>query len=234
MALGQYKDSVEVVHKVLIGIGLTMVAAYLTFVKDEYEKEKFCFATKSTLLSEASGKKFDQSGVASRIELMEKLCPNGIDNFTKVLMQVASERLAVCMGEACNAAETASGEPPKTTTPAKPTDSRTGGASSLQGWLAVGFVDPRVFSETNFDVASVTTHGAVTPLSRPIAPGTILKARWEVNVRRAAADWNDPLGIIDIGQCVRVGEVRDLKAGDRRQTWARVEKIDCDAALKVK
>ncbi len=230
MGLGQYKDSVEVVHKVLIGVGLALVAAYLTFKKDEYEKEKFCFSTKSTILSEATGKKFDQSGVASRIELMEKICPKGIESFTKVLMQVASERLAVCSGEGCKAAEPTPGEPSK---PPKPTEPRAGGAGALQGWLAVGFTGPRVFSETNFDVASLTTHGAVTPLSRPIAPGTILKARWEVNVRRAAADWNDPLGIIDIGQCVRVGEVQDLKAGDRRQTWARVEKIDCDAALKL-
>lgn len=231
MGLGQYKDSVEVVHKVLVGIGLALVAAYLTFSKDEYEKEKFCLSTKTTLLSDAAGKKFDQSGVASRIELMGKLCPEGIDNFTKVLMQVASDRLAVCTGEGCKAAEKAPGDPSKGTP--KPTDPRTGGAGALQGWLAVGYVDPRVFSETNFDAASLTTHGAVTPLSRLIALGSVLKARWEVNVRRAAADWNDPLGIIDIGQCVRVDEVRDLKAGDRRQIWARAEKIDCDAALKA-
>lgn len=60
--LGRYKDAVDVVQKLLVGIGLAAVGVYLTVTKDEYEKEKFCYATKVSLLGEA-GAKFDRSGV---------------------------------------------------------------------------------------------------------------------------------------------------------------------------
>lgn len=226
--LGRYKDGVEVIYNVFAGIGLAVIGAYLAYAKDLYDENKFCFTAKTTLLTEAADKKFSQESVLSRVDLIRSMCPERIDEFHTILKQISGEARAVCTGAKCAL------DPAAARGDADSANQPLGGAGILKGWLAVGTVNADTNREANFTLAATAQKGAPSHLPKDLtlAAGAILKARWQVNVRRAPADWdNDPLGIIDIGQCVRVGDTRLLPAGERKQLWAEVAKIECDAAL---
>lgn len=166
---------------------------------------------------------------------MQSLCPGRIDEFTRLLMVTAD----VARAGASSVTSPSDRQPnrgpasiptdPSVGSESRPTSSS--GAAALQGWVAVMFANPRSYSETNFDLASRTEAGGTTPLGGAVVADTILRARWQVNVRRAAADWREPLGILDVGQCARVKSVTTLPAGERQQIWAEVAKTECDAAL---
>jgi hypothetical protein len=90
------------------------------------------------------------------------------------------------------------------------------------GWVALGYLDPKAYSDSNFGVGK--TDGPVT--SAPTI-NEVLQARWSVYVRPGAADWSKTVGLIQQGQCVKVLDTRTLGAGTRQQIWSRVEPVDC-------
>jgi hypothetical protein len=100
-------------------------------------------------------------------------------------------------------------------------DSETG-----HGWVAVGHLDSRLYSDSNFDVNASTIRRDAT-----IKPGEIIRARWTVTLRSNTRNLEDrqgysgsSLGLLWGGECTKV---IDSQADGRGQTWAFIEIVPC-------
>ena len=104
-------------------------------------------------------------------------------------------------------------------------DSETG-----HGWVAVGHLDSRRYSDSNFDVAA-----SVIQRDGTIRQGEIIRARWTVTLRSSTRNLEDrqgysgsSLGLLWGGEC---SKVVDSQTDGRSQTWAFIEIVPCpDAA----
>ncbi|MET3599451.1 hypothetical protein [Martelella mangrovi] len=95
-------------------------------------------------------------------------------------------------------------------------------ADVTTGWVAVGYLN----AVGNADGINFTLANG-SPIHSPPEPDTILQAKWQVNVREAAANWDSPLMVLSIGQCFRVTESETLDAAGQMQTWAGGEPVAC-------
>lgn len=253
MWLGRIKDPVDVIQKVVVGLIAGLISVYistisvrlndatlaLTTARDNYEKEKFCFNVQSAVLSAfadkpAPTKSVTQEQVAARVKLAESVCVIDARKLHGIIVEVTGASRNQCDGLACN-------EVPVATRPAGVTSDASksgvgaadpgGSAPTGLGWVAVGFLGSAVFSEINFDMVNLQ-QSRTTLIASKISVDDVLFARWQVNIRRAAADWrNDPIGLVDTGQCVRVLSVQSLPAGARQQTWAEVARAKCPPGI---
>jgi hypothetical protein len=97
------------------------------------------------------------------------------------------------------------------------------------GWVSVGRLPATRYADQNFEIASdVTSAGA-------IKPGTMIRARWSVNLRANYDNTeeherkiNPVLGLMQAGECAKVLE---SKAKIRGQTWAYVDVVPCPVAM---
>lgn len=86
-------------------------------------------------------------------------------------------------------------------------------AGSPKGWVAVGYVGGDASFEWPED-RTITTLGANDRIT----------AKVPVNLRKNAADWTNPLGVVAAHRTVKVsGPTKTLTAGSLRQVWAPVE-----------
>ncbi len=109
-----------------------------------------------------------------------------------------------------------------TSSAATPTDRPSTADSTM--WVALGFLGP---DATNVDVNFVGAGGAALSAAPPA--GTVLRTKWQVNVRPGPADWSQVLRVLELGQCFQVQATRELAAGSRQQTWARGVPVPCPA-----
>ena len=105
----------------------------------------------------------------------------------------------------------------ETDTPTKPP--LTGPAATqttkpaTSGWVAVGFVG----DETLFGLPPGRT-------LQTLVVGDELTAKRPVNLRKKAADWTGPIGVVAAERKVKIVEApKSLPAGSLTQVWARVE-----------
>ncbi|MFD2180555.1 hypothetical protein [Rhodoplanes azumiensis] len=112
---------------------------------------------------------------------------------------------------------------PVVAVPAPPSQAGQSEAGTLAGWVAVGFVESQSSGDVNFLLANGRS---VTP---GVGPGTVLRAKWQVNVRSTPAGWRSVVGTLNIGQCFTVDEQKSLAAGDRTQLWVRGKAIPCSS-----
>ena len=96
-----------------------------------------------------------------------------------------------------------------------------------EGFVALGRVTTGVYAQVNFDRLDgqpATGDGAAPPA------GTVLRARWEVNLREntsvTTAGANPILGMIDKDECIRLSAPPEVQRG---QFWARVARVACPA-----
>ncbi len=97
-----------------------------------------------------------------------------------------------------------------------------GDSSSVGGWAAIGFVGSRETADLNF-----TLVGGEPITSAALKPGTIVKAKTSINLRPGPANWSAINFVLNPGQCLAVSETRELRAGERNQTWARGDISQC-------
>lgn len=89
------------------------------------------------------------------------------------------------------------------------------------GWVAVGFMNSAANSDVNFVKPDRKSLAATVP------NGSIVRAKWQVNVRPEPADWRSVKGVLNIGQCFIIEDQRVLPAQDREQLWAKGRQIAC-------
>jgi hypothetical protein len=95
------------------------------------------------------------------------------------------------------------------------------------GWVAVGRLDSRRYSDVNFDVFPK----AIDRINGTVKPGEIIQARWSVTLRTNSRNLEDrhaytgsARGLLWGGECVKV---IDSKLDGRVQTWAFIEIVQC-------
>ena len=54
----------------------------------------------------------------------------------------------------------------------------------------------------------------------------MIKAKWPVNVRKGAADWNAPVAALKQGECFEIKDTKPLPSGGQLQIWASGKKVD--------
>jgi hypothetical protein len=99
------------------------------------------------------------------------------------------------------------------------------------GWVAVGNLNSRHYSDLNFDLPQNTIQRDGT-----IKPGQIMQARWSVTLRSNNRNLEDrqgytgtSRGLLWGGECAKVVD----SVMDRRdQTWAFIEIVDCQALTR--
>ena len=64
-------------------------------------------------------------------------------------------------------------------------------------------------------------------ITRVPSVGTVIKAKWPVNVRKGAADWNAPVAALKQGECFEIKDTKPLPSGGQLQIWASGKKVDC-------
>lgn len=85
--------------------------------------------------------------------------------------------------------------------------------AATSGWVAVGFVG----DETLFGLPPGRT-------LQTLMAGDELTAKRPVNLRKKAADWTGPIGVVAAERKVKIVEApKSLPAGSLTQVWARVE-----------
>jgi hypothetical protein len=98
------------------------------------------------------------------------------------------------------------------------------------GWVAVGRLPSKSYGDLNFEVPEE----ALASTDGTIKPGTVIHARWSVNLRKThdsvdqGKGKNPVLGIMQAGECATV--VRS-KAKIRGHTWAYVDVVPCPMAM---
>ena len=55
----------------------------------------------------------------------------------------------------------------------------------------------------------------------------MIKAKWPVNVRKGAADWNAPVAALKQGECFEIKDTNPLPSGGQLQIWASGKEVDC-------
>src|SRR5438067_5379901 len=113
-----------------------------------------------------------------------------------------------------------------------PNAERTRGAESTNedelghGWVAVGHLDSKRYSEVNFKVLPHAMERDGT-----IKPHEIIRARWSVTLRSNSRNLEDrqgytgtSLGLLWGGECAKV---MDSRLDGRLQTWAFIEIVQC-------
>jgi hypothetical protein len=80
-----------------------------------------------------------------------------------------------------------------------------------EGWFALGYSDG---NDNNF-----TSVGG--DLLKDFKVDQLVKAKWSVNLRPAAADWSSTVGLVNGGECLKIAEINPRQAGTRTQIWAR-------------
>ena len=121
-----------------------------------------------------------------------------------------------------------SGDPPGLI----PNVERTGGTESTNedelghGWVAIGHLNSKRYSDVNFNVSS----NAIEP-NGTIKPQEIIRARWSVTLRSNSRNLEDrqgytgtSLGLLWGGECAKV---IDSRVDGRLQTWAFIEIVQC-------
>jgi hypothetical protein len=94
------------------------------------------------------------------------------------------------------------------------------------GWVAIGRLDSKRYSDRNFDVPDK----ALGPNGK-LKPGETIQSRWSVTLRKNARNIEDrkgytgtSRGLLWGGECVRV---IDSAVDGRAQTWAFIEIVQC-------
>ena len=113
-----------------------------------------------------------------------------------------------------------------------PNAERTRGAESTNedelghGWVAVGHLDSKRYSDVNFKVPPHAMERDGT-----IKPHEIIRARWSVTLRSNSRNLEDrqgytgtSLGLLWGGECAKV---MDSRLDGRLQTWAFIEIVQC-------
>jgi hypothetical protein len=103
-------------------------------------------------------------------------------------------------------------------TPGSPTPARSPTPANPIGWVAVGFLDSPDFNFTKANGDSMGT----SPINT-----SVIKSKWQVNVRNAPADWQAPLGVLPAFACFRVDGSKTFPAGEKIQLWAIGRQVDC-------
>ena len=97
--------------------------------------------------------------------------------------------------------------------------------STGDGHVAIGRLEPRKFSDLNFDLAAPAGE-----ISRPgdLPAGTVLKARWSVNLREntklTTSGENPIVGLVQQGACVQLAAA---PVAARGQAWSTVNLVNC-------
>ncbi len=222
--LQSLKDWVDIAQKLIIGVCVALVTGLWVARKEQLSGDKICVDIQSATIDtvRADGPSLEE--IQARVDLVPANCDIDRNKFLRLLSELASRKREAKVAETAGSNVTKSTEsgaaaPPASTAPQK-------AFSDLEGWVAYGFRSPTAYSETNFDIVSRASSAAGEPADMP-SKGSILKARWQVNMRKAAADWTNPVTVVQIGQCLKVGEAKALSAGPRQQIWAGVTGVDC-------
>jgi hypothetical protein len=96
-------------------------------------------------------------------------------------------------------------------------------SSTSEGWVAVGIVSSNDPNDVYFDYSDGSK------ISSSPAPNALLKARKDVNIRAAPADWKNTKGTLGFGRCFTVQETKPLNAGGKTQIWVSGKRSNCGA-----
>lgn len=100
-----------------------------------------------------------------------------------------------------------------------------GAPGPLSGWVALGFVSGNAaYGDVNFVWA---TSGK--PITTAPQAGTVLRAKWQVNVRPKVGKWDVVSGVLDIGQCFEVEKSQDVSVASLAQAWVKGKAVSCPA-----
>jgi hypothetical protein len=208
---------VDIISKVLLGIASAIAGYYFHWETQRSEKEKQAFVRESECARAFSstfeflyGKYFIAGDISLIIPFrVPQTCPRAN---TKAERDELVRALSVVSSHASVVTSTLPGLPEP---PAPPTPTITTQAAS--GWVAVGFLD----SDSNFTLQNGD------PITTIPNNNSVIKSKWQVNIRRAAADWRGIEGTLDASACFRVDETKSLYAGSRNQIWARGTIVNC-------
>lgn len=215
------KDWADIGQKVVIGICVALVTGLWVARKEQLTGDKICVDIQSATIDTVRAASPSLEEIQARVDWIPQKCDIDRDKFLRLLSELASRTVEAKM------AERAGSNIPKTPGAGPSSGSATQKAIvGIDGWVAFGYRSPTAYSETNFDLVSKVSHAAGEPADIP-AVGSIVKARWQVNVRQAAADWNNVTAVVQIGQCLKVEDARVLSAGNRFQIWTKVKSTEC-------
>ena len=229
-------DYVDILQKVLIGIGAVLAGAYFAVIKESFDESAKCAEAKQSILQFVSGKAFDfemSLRLVNRwiprecsdddsqnflVRLVNRWIPleHSDDDLQNVRSRWVEDVVATSNWPPSRQVETPQATPP--VTPGPPPEVP---QVSKQGWVAVGFANSNDFNFVDRNGQNITG----VPSKE-----TVIKAKWPVNVRKGAADWKPPVAMLNQGECFVIKETKPLPAGGQLQIWASGEAKPCDKA----
>ncbi len=201
--LSTWANIADIFSKLVVGAAIAFYGLYLTQTKNDSDRATQCSTSAWNIFDAAQKKSYSGDELNEMIQLVPSFCNLDRNHFVQVLSAVSQSA--------------------QRTTAAKSAPSGDGGAElappggGLQGWAALGFLN----SDLNFNLANGQS------IQSAPAAGTLLRAKWQVNIRPGPADWSNTVGVLGTAQCFRVDETRSLSAGGQGQIWAKGARATC-------
>ena len=217
----------DIFAKLCAGAAAIFAGIYLTWWKNDFDIHAKCLELVSGIATEYRGKTVSAGELESRAGLLAATCSMPQEQLLNTLRSVVqvhgNEPAKVASAQSVDLPLRIPGMSTDTQNKSAPTSPPGPAAADglLAGWLAIGFLGSKTYSDVNFDKVDGTS------LSTLPAPGTTLRSRWQVYVRPGPADWSKTVGVLATGQCFTVDQARALSAGEREQTWAQGKAVAC-------
>lgn len=248
-------DWVDIIAKIGIGIGAALFGVYLTWDKNKFDEvaKKFDQALETssrqfdqnTKLFDQSAKLFDQDAKCAETKSSIFQFAYGKRLEGDLILEVVNYWVPTkCSGESQEdrgrlvsallkvsnsrtdrqpvSSEASSGTPPDTSPPpTAPEPPKTGPVAietSKKGWVAVGFANSSDFNFFDKNGNNITAAPAI---------GTIIRAKWPVNIRPTAADWKAVVAVLNQNECFKTESTESLRAAGQFQIWASGQAVPC-------
>lgn len=201
----------------LVQLFFVIAIAVIVFLRDNSPGNRCGVSAVLALLTSAVSQLVPPE-LAGNVEKITKACASDPDE--RHIADVAMKLIeAKATSDIAPAVIPSTPQPSKSTTAATISTGAAGatvptsGTTLRNGWVAVGYIK----GDLSFEITG----------GRPVealAAGDTMTARQPVNLRKGAADWSNPIGIVPAKARVKVVETpKTLAAGSLQQVWAHVE-----------